>query len=269
MKILVTGSAGFLGQAVMDEIRARGDEPVGFDLVDGWDIRNETDVFDAVASVDAVIHLAGVLGTDELFDDVENAVEVNLLGGLHVVEAVHEFHTPVLIIISQPHIWNNPYEATKGALIRIARGFEAQGNFRLSECVVYNAFGPGPGGHASKLIPRFSTAAWNGTPMEINGDGQALVDLVHLDDIAKELVRRVYSAEIPHQEGASGYQLTVEQVAWKINDVVRDHGGPGSVLEFDHTRRGETAIGGAASTYPCAGLDFGQLEEAILSYKPE
>ncbi len=269
-KVLVTGSAGFLGQAVMEQIKwVWGDEPVGFDLVDGQDIMAYGSVTNAVAEVDAVIHLAGVLGTDELFDDVWKAVDVNLKGGLNVVQAVHDFHTPVLVIISQPHIWTNPYEATKGALIRIARGFEAQGNFRLSVCTVYNAYGPGPGGHPSKLIPKFSRAAWKGEPLEIIGDGMALVDLVHLDDVAVELVRRVYSDFAPEREGAGSCPMTVEEVAVFIRDYVRGQGGPTSAIEFGFTRRGETEPGGASARHPCAVLNFDQLRDAILSYKPE
>lgn len=78
MKILVTGGAGYIGSCTVDELLKRGHEPTVLDsfcwgkgaldfaanrikLVEG-DVRSSRDLAYALQGVDAVIHLAGIVG---------------------------------------------------------------------------------------------------------------------------------------------------------------------------------------------------------------
>jgi nucleoside-diphosphate-sugar epimerase len=60
MKILVTGSAGFVGTQVAAALGEAGHDVVGFDLVDGLDVRDVASVDHAVRGVAAVVHLAAI-----------------------------------------------------------------------------------------------------------------------------------------------------------------------------------------------------------------
>ena len=85
MRVLVTGSAGFIGQAVAAELAARGWETAPFDGPQS--VLDPAALDLAVVGCDAVINLAGVLGTAETVGAEHHAAEVNILGALNVLDA--------------------------------------------------------------------------------------------------------------------------------------------------------------------------------------
>ena len=64
MKILVTGSAGHLGEALMRSLQSTGDEPVGIDIKPSeftdlvGSIADRNFVHRAIAGCEAVLHLS-------------------------------------------------------------------------------------------------------------------------------------------------------------------------------------------------------------------
>jgi len=94
MRVLVTGSAGKLGQWVVRELKAhrhdvtsfdrvRGPEPADRDLI--GDIEDLAAVADAVAGADAILHLAGIRTHGLLPDD--ETFRINVMGAFNVHEA--------------------------------------------------------------------------------------------------------------------------------------------------------------------------------------
>ncbi len=60
MRVLVTGSAGCVGHAVVEDLLRTGHEVAPFDLGDGSDVCDEAAVARAVTGVEAVVHLAAL-----------------------------------------------------------------------------------------------------------------------------------------------------------------------------------------------------------------
>ena len=117
----------------------------------------------ALAPCDAVIHLAGILGTEELFHDPHRAVDVNIKGTLNVLEAcrMHELgHVGVTML----QVWENVYQATKNcAADRLASAWHRHYGMPVSHVRAFNGFGPGQAfgpGHSRKIFPTFAAAAW-------------------------------------------------------------------------------------------------------------
>src|SRR5687767_9018977 len=107
VKIAVTGGRGFLGQATFRAAETAGHDVLAFDRPN--DILGE---LDALAGAEHVIHLAGMLGTSELFDTAEEAVETNVIGTLRILqwcEATGAGFTG----ISMPPVFASVYTATK------------------------------------------------------------------------------------------------------------------------------------------------------------
>ncbi|MBV9050672.1 MAG: NAD-dependent epimerase/dehydratase family protein, partial [Solirubrobacterales bacterium] len=99
MRVLVTGGSGFIGSHVVDKLRARGHEPVIYDLRPSpWHERGTVEeVFGSITdrealeralhSCDAVAHLAAVADVNDVHAEPEDAERVNARGTVAVLEA--------------------------------------------------------------------------------------------------------------------------------------------------------------------------------------
>lgn len=233
MRVTVTGGSGFIGSAVCDELRWRDMDPRPFDRVHGNDVLD----FGPGDCGDAVIHLAGALGTAELFDDPYGAIETNIVGSMRVIDACAKAGVP-LVQITMPSIWRNVYQATKRCAVDLADAWQMHRGLQVTHVCAFNVYGPGQ--HVlpvRKFLPTFATAAWRDRPIQIWGDGQQMMDVVHVQDTAVVLVEAL--TRCPHEgetlEAGSGVGTSVLAVA----EAVRDHVGRGTSIEMEPMRAGE------------------------------
>lgn len=291
MRIAVTGGAGFLGQSVIRLGRLAGYQMVSIDRhnedspnTNVADVSNWGDLAAVLdeARPDHVIHLAGVLGTSELFDgpNANRAVEVNVMGSLHVIQWCTEQQAGYTAITMPESGWSNVYAATKRCATDLAEAYRAHKGLRTSNVCAYNAYGPGQKygeGHPQKIIPTFASRAWAGLPIEIWGDGEQTVDLIHTDAIAEVLLAatRFTGGEI--FDAGTGHALTVTAVARFVADTVAEAGGPAVSIGYLPMRDGEnlntliSATGRGWGQLPpevIPVMDFDRLRETILSYRP-
>ncbi len=205
MKVLVTGGAGFIGSYVVDELLARGHKPVIFDHYDRkeeyacpvilGDVRDDVAVTEAMAHVDAWIHLAAVLGTQETIANPRPAALSNLMGGLNMLQAAAQYDLPGTYIGVGNHWMNNPYSITKTMIERFVSMYNNDRGTRVNIVRAMNAYGPRqrpipPWGDSKvrKITPSFVCRALNNLPIEIYGDGSQVSDMCWVGDVAKALV---------------------------------------------------------------------------------
>lgn len=113
MRVLVTGSTGFVGRWLLDELRFGGHDAVGFPEPDVLDIADRAAVRAAVhaARPAAVIHLAAMAYAPDAAADAAEAIRVNVGGTLAVVEACRSLdHRPALLAISSSEVYAPPNE---------------------------------------------------------------------------------------------------------------------------------------------------------------
>ena len=199
MNVLVTGSAGFIGAYVRDALILTGHTMVPFD--GEQDVRDARAVGKAIEedSAEAVINLAGVLGTAETFGDGERqAADVNVVGAVTIFDAAARAGIPVVQIGTGHKGQPNPYAITKGAAEDLALARAQWKGERITVVRAYHAYGAGqkafpPHGpsRVRKIIPSFICRALTGMPVEVNGDGTQLIDLVHVADVADVLVAAI------------------------------------------------------------------------------
>jgi len=263
MRVLVTGGGGFIGRAVVRDLESRGHTPVVFDRPN--DVRDRREVGPAVAESDAVIHLAGQLGTSETFGHEYDAAEVNILGALTVADAAERHGRPLVWIGTGHKGQPNPYAITKGCAedLLLARG-------NVAVVRAYHAYGPGqkafpPHGPSKvrKIMPSFICRALTGMPIQINGDGSNVIDLVHVDEVARVLVDALDGPTGVVLEAGSGTPMTVTEVAEYVLELT----GSTSAIEYLPMRPGEPVGAVVVAADPlCKPFPYG-IDETVEHYR--
>lgn len=276
MRVLVTGGSGWIGQATCRQLDERGHEVVTFDRHDGLDILDRDDVNEYVDESDHVIHLAGVLGTHELFERPYEAVAVNIEGSLNITQACSMYGVG-LTEITMPRVNPSLYAATKGAAMDIALAYVEAGRLKASFVRAYNAYGPGQaygGDHPQKIIPTFASRGWRGQDLPMWGDGSLITDLVHVDDVARMLVEAIAFGGGEVFDAGTGYPQPVKAVAERVIELT---GGRSKIHQLP-PRPGERRVSTDADFASGEGWDLLggwrpvfdpiRFEEAVRSYRP-
>lgn len=269
-RVVVTGGRGFIGQATARALINRGYEPVIYDMPDA-DVRDGAALKAAVKDSYAVIHLAGVLGTHELFDTIDLAIDINIKGVTRVLEAVKESGARY-VGLTMPMVFPSVYSATKGAAVALERAFHHTYGVPVSRVQAFNAYGPaqkhGPG-HPQKILPTFAAEAWANRPIPIWGDGTQTVDLVHVDDLGELLVEAMAHGDNFTIDGGTGKAITVNELANFVIEVTQSTAG----VRHLPMRRGEVATEIVATGQGWERLswrpqlDWNRVAQSIESYK--
>jgi UDP-glucose 4-epimerase len=234
MRVLITGGHGFIGRYVQAALREAGHEPVVLDRP-----QNVLHINEYEYEVDAVIHLAGMLGTAELFADFDTAVNINVKGAQRVLEYCRANGARFVGITMPDTGWRNVYQATKLCAVRLAEAWNHNYGVPVSHVRAFNAYGVGQKhgpGHPQKIIPTFATLAWEGQRIPIWGDGEQTVDLVWAGDVARMLVDALGHGECQTFDAGTGVAMSVRSVAESVCAMA---GRPASLLEFLPMRLGE------------------------------
>lgn len=237
MRIAVTGGAGFFGRATIQAAEDDGHEVWSFDRDLGDDVLGSLDKLDGA---DAVIHLAGVLGTSELFDMPETALDVNIKGTLRVLQWCRD-NGARYVGVSMPDPFPSVYTATKVCARRLANAWHHRYDLPVSVVRAFNGYGPhqhyGPG-HPQKIVPTFARAAWEGRPLPIWGDGEQAMDLVHSDDVGRMLVEATGHGDDVTFDAGTGQAVTVNELAAFVLEVTGSTAG----VDYLPMRPGEVPV---------------------------
>lgn len=272
MRIAVTGGGGFIGAATVARANELGHEAWAFDRSNGNDVRGD---LDGLSSANVVIHLAGVLGTAELFDSPEEAIETNIGGTLRILQWCAKNNAGYVGITMPDSSWANVYQATKLCSTRLATAWHRNMGVPVSHVRAFNAYGPGQKhgpGHPQKILPTFATMAWRGQALPIWGSGLQTVDLIHSDDIARMLIEAARFGNDEIFDAGTGTAITVQDVAGYVNLIT----GNETPIDFLPMRPGEEPETHIIATGD--GWDkldwrpehsWERLKEAILWYRPQ
>lgn len=215
MKIAITGGGGFIGMATIRYAEEKGHEAWAFDRSNGDDVTGD---LDSLKGAHAVIHLAGVLGTHELFNTIQDAIDINITGSYRVMQWCID-NGARYVGITMPDAFPSIYTATKIASQRLATALHHSRGLECAHVRAFNAFGPGQKyghGHPQKIIPTFIMAALRKEPLPIWGTGDQTVDLIYVDDIAKMLVTVACHSDYGDNkiyDAGTGIAFTVNRIA--------------------------------------------------------
>ena len=135
MRVLVTGGTGYLGQAIVRALTARGHSPIVAARSTGVDVRNRDALVAAAADCDAMIHSAALVSVwrpnARDFDDINvgglrNALEAVRTHGLQRIVYTSSFLALPPTGRKEPLVAND-YQRTKAAARRVADAAHDEG----------------------------------------------------------------------------------------------------------------------------------------------
>jgi len=229
-KILITGGAGFIGNHVTNNLLKKGYNITIFDRhktkqrddVEYFygDIRDWESISEAIYKCDGVIHLAGILGTQETVRNPRPAIQTNILGSINVFEACSMYNKKAVYISVGNHWMNNPYSISKSTTERFALMYNKERGSKIAIVRGLNAYGPGQKPKpVRKIIPNFIIPALKNQDITIYGSGNQRMDMIYVEDLAEILVRTLIMEHNIYDkifEAGTGISPTVNDIANKI-----------------------------------------------------
>jgi UDP-glucose 4-epimerase len=232
-KVLVTGGCGFIGSYVVESLVKRKYQVSVIDYVQTWtlpgveyfkiDIRDRSALEKIINTLrpEVCIHLAGLLGTSETWDYVDQTVSVNIIGANNVYDLCGQIGCH-LITVDVGSRWLSPYTISKTCSADFALAFANKHKVKCGLLRIFNVYGPRQSTKIIKVCPIFIYKALANDTLEIWGNKNT--DLVHAYDVGEAFARAV--SHLDQIDGrrdlyiGSGQQLTTAQFASMIIDRI-------------------------------------------------
>ena len=258
MKVLVTGSDGFIGSHLTEELVKEGYQVRAFVYYNsfnnwGWleelpncimkeveifqgDIRDPNGVAEAMQGMDAVFHLAALIAIPFSYHSPDAYVDTNIRGTLNVLQAARRFGTGRVLITSTSEVYGtaqyvpidekhpfqgqSPYAATKIGADRLAESFYK--SFQLPVTIVrpFNTYGPRQSARA--VIPTIITQLLSGKTEVKLGSLTPTRDFNYVKDTVQGFIS-IYKSEKTIGEEiniATQKEVSIEQLANRIIGMI-------------------------------------------------
>jgi GDP-L-fucose synthase len=288
-RIVVTGGAGFLGQAVLRVLRQRGvaDDQIVVPRRRDCDLTVETHVerLYETAKPDVVLHLAAeVGGIGANMEHPGRFFYANMAMGLHLVEyarrhglekfvhtgtvCAYPKHCPVPF--REENLWNGypeetnaPYGVAKKAVFVMLDGYRREYGLKSAVVVPVNLYGPGDNFdiRSSHVIPslvrKCEEARLAGDSRIVCwGTGAATREFLYVDDAAEGIVRaaEVMDEPVPINLGG-GEEIPIRDLVGRIAKACDFRGS----IEWDTTK---------PDGQPRRGLDISRARR-LLGWEPK
>ena len=261
--IVVTGGAGFIGSHLTDRLLEAGEQVIVVDDLSTGSRSNLSlaernprfsfrackvsechDLESLVAGAAMVVHLAAVVGVEQVMRSPIRTIETNLGETEVVLAAASHSGTPVLLAStsevygksSQPEFSETDDlligPSTLGrwsyACSKLMDEFLAMAYYRERGVPVrivrfFNTVGPRQTGAYGMVIPRFVDAARAGRPVQVYGDGRQSRCFCHVADSVEAVLRLMKSPEAVGQVVNVGNDQSVEirELAERVIQVTR------------------------------------------------
>jgi len=262
-RVLVTGGAGYIGALVVAELLERGHRPVVFDtfywgreplesfgdrveLVEG-DCRNSRDVIDVLEGIDAVLHLAGIVGEAACLQNPKAHFSTNVESTRTLVNCctdpeldlvrdfiyssscsvygnTHGLYTEVREVTPPNPLSAYAHAKLRSEQIILERGHEVP-HFHPTVLRLTTVFGWSPRPRLDLVTNLFTYRAWSTGEVPVRGTGEQFRSLVHVADAARAFVdameapRFMRDGRIFHV-GDRANNRTVREIAETVRELV-------------------------------------------------
>ena len=248
-RVIVTGAAGFIGGALVDELCRTGVEVVEFDM-DFGDVAS-TDCWHGLPPAQHVFHLAGRSYVPDSWSDPASFMHTNITGTTAAIDycrrhdasltfvSAYVYGSPERLPIREgdPIRPSNPYALSKRLAEQVCE-FSAR-EFAIPTCVLrpFNVFGPGQ--RKEFLIPSLVAQLRSGSDQLRVSDLTPKRDYIYLTDVVDALLRTRENTEgYAVYNIGTGVSYSVREV---IETIQQAAGTQLAVLSDGRVRTGEVS----------------------------
>lgn len=238
-KILVTGSDGFIGSHLVEELLKNGHAVKAFVMYNsfnswGWldtfpkdvlseieifsgDVRDPNGVREAIKDVNEVFHLAALIAIPYSYHSPDSYVDTNIKGTLNVLQAARDFEIDRVLVTStsevygtaqyvpidekHPYQGQSPYSATKIGADRLAESFYRSFDMPITIVRPFNTYGPRQSARA--VIPTIIMQLLSGKEKIELGSLAPSRDFTYVKDTVKAFL------EISKSEATIGEEINI------------------------------------------------------------
>ena len=261
-KVLVTGSNGFLGKYVVEELEKRNVNKLSLPSSQECDLRIQKNCKRVVSDVDIIFHVAGTVGGIQYMSN--NPARVfydNLMMGTHLIEEAKNVDIEKLILVgtvcsypkfasipfNEKQIWegypeetNASYGLAKKMQLVQSEAYRKQYEFNSISVIPTNMYGPTDNfsEESSHVIPGIIKKIYDAKESQSEkivlwGDGSPTRDFLHVRDTAKGIILAAekYNESSPINLG-SELEISIRDLSEMIKDLM-DFSG---VIEWDTSK---------------------------------
>ena len=203
-KILVTGSAGFIGSALQEYLEKQNVQVVPFDIKDDlkYDVKDINMLETSIEDVDGIVHLAAVSRVITAQGNPHECISTNIGGTSNILEATRtrNGNPPWLIFGSSREVFGEPkafpvtekspripinvYGLSKITGEHLCETYSKYYNLKIRMLRFSNVY-TNVNDHMERVIPKFILQALRDENLYINGSGEERFDFTYISDVIK------------------------------------------------------------------------------------
>jgi UDP-glucose 4-epimerase len=225
MKYLVTGGAGFIGSHIVRTLLAQGNSVRvldnfssgkrenlesltrqfngdQFEVLEG-DLRNASDVEEAVRGVEVIFHEAAFVSVPQSMQEPQTCFDVNITGTSRLLDAARAAGVRRAVVASSAAVYGesdafplveetlpqplSPYAVSKRVKEMYAELFTGSFGLEVVALRYFNVYGPRqrPDSMYAAAVPIFARRLLDGKPVTVYGDGGQTRDLINVQDVVR------------------------------------------------------------------------------------
>ena len=234
MKVIVSGSNGFLGHHVCELLEKREIEVIPLDITNGFDL-SKPETYEELPKADHFIHLANMVYVPMSYEQpylfyrinymtTLNALEYCRRNGAHLIYASsYIYGAPQYLPVDENHpvCPFNPYAQTKVICEKMCEGYHRDFNVRVSILRPFNLYGTGQKGKL--LIPEIIGQLKEGKKQIQLKAASPRRDYINVVDVAEAFVACINdTSNYGVYNVCSGESISVREITELINKHLKN-----------------------------------------------
>ena len=221
MKVFITGGAGFIGTHLCKKLLTQNYTITVYDnfsnssqenfiskiknkvnIISG-DILDYSKLVSSMKNHDVVIHLAAKISVSDSIKNTKSTFDTNVQGTLNVLNSCLQNNVTKIIATSTAAVYQDvttildetsptvplsPYGTSKLEMEKKINDFTSSNKICATILRLFNVYGIGQSPEYAGVIIQFKEKINNNSPLIIYGDGSAVRDFVHVDDVTDAII---------------------------------------------------------------------------------